>query len=404
VNLLNSYARLDAARRDYYGAFTYNTPVMLTVDQSDNMVFIQEYLHDCILHFVSNVDTYTDLMPLNARTREILSICDRYPYRPGTYRTDFVVTADGGVKIIEITARFALNGFIRSGIVNGFAERWASDHQIETQSLYPSFFQALEDYFEGREEIILLKNDSFTEGKYLIDLFGDAGRPLEILDLEDIPRHADRLSSSNCIGQLSHDELFALPNEVLESLMHGNLLNDLRTVLLVHDKRFFCLLWDEAFRENALGSVRSKAFKEFLTPTYTPAAHPELWAKLPARTEQWIVKPTALGMGLGITASTTVNDADWLGVLEACDPVATVFQPYLFQRRFSGMVGDETRRDDYFTGTLLFFQGGYYGPGLFRASSHPVTNVADDRKIAAATLSTTASEIDPEVYGRMMVL
>jgi hypothetical protein len=404
MNLYTSFTALEEAKRSHYGQFTFDTPLLLSREQNDNMAFIQQCLLECINHFASNVEKYRQVMPLSDRVMDILAICERFPYRPGTYRTDFVVTEEGRVKIIEITARFALNGFVRSGIVNGFAERWASERGIETQSQYPGFFGELENYVDGEKEILLLKNDSFNEGKYLITLFGAAGYQVDVLDLGDLPRNADRIASSMCVAQLSHDELLALPDDVIEAMMEGNLLNDLRTVLLVHDKRFFALLWDDAFRDNALGPEKSRAFKEYVTPTFTPLAHPDLWGQLPQSAEEWIVKPTALGMGLGITARPAVSETEWLGALASSDPQATVFQPYLTQRRFSGMVGSEVRTNDYVTGTLLFFQGGYFGPGMFRASSHPVTNVGDDRKIATATLSSAAPEIDPQSYKEMMLL
>jgi len=404
MNLYKSFTALEEAKRPHYGQFTFDTPLLLTREQNDNMAFIQECLLECINHLASDAGKYRKLMPLSDRVMEILAICQRFPYRPGTYRTDFVVTDEGRVKIIEITARFALNGFVRSGIVNGFAERWATERGIETQSQYPGFFRELENYVGGGNEILLLKNDSSNEGRYLITLFGAAGYRVDVLDLGDLPRNPDRLASSTCVAQLSHDELFALPDEVIEAMMEGNLLNDLRTVLLVHDKRFFALLWDDAFRDNALGPAKSRAFKEFVTPTFTPVAHPDLWAQLPQSEEEWIVKPTALGMGLGITARPAVTETKWLDALASYDLQAIVFQPYLTQRRFSGMVGSEVRTNDYVTGTLLFFQGGYFGPGMFRASSHPVINVGDDRKIAAASLLVAQDELRAENLEEVMSL
>lgn len=404
LNLYESFTALEEAASSDFGPFTFDAPLLLTREQNDNMAFIQECLLGSINHFVSNVEKYSQLMPLSDRVMDILAICQRFPYRPGGYRTDFVVTAQGQVKIIETSARFALNGFVRSGIVNGFAERWATERGIETQSQYPHFFRALENYVDGGNEIILLKNDSFNEGRYLTTLFGAAGYRVDVLEIEDLARNADRLATSMCVAQLSHDELFALPDDVIEAMMEGNLLNDLRSVLLLHDKRFFALLWDDAFRDDALGPEKSQAFKEFVTPTFTPVAHPELWAQLPQSADEWIVKPTALGMSHGITARPAVTETEWLDALATSDPQATVFQPFLPQRRFSGIVGSEVRTNDYVTGTLLFFEGGYFGPGMFRASSHPVTNVGDDRKIAAASLAMAHDELREEDLTKVTLL
>jgi hypothetical protein len=68
------------------------------------------------------------------------------------------------------------------------------------------------------------------------------------------------------------------------------------------------------------------------------------------------------------------------------------------------MVGSEVRTNDYVTGTLLFFQGGYFGPGMFRASSHPVINVGDDRKIAAASLLAAHDELRAENLEEVILL
>ncbi len=61
-------------------------------------------------------------------------------------------------------------------------------------------------------------------------------------------------------------------------------------------------------------------------------------------------------------------------------------QEYVVQRTFSGTIGEKSYRD-YAAGTLLCFEEGYYGTGMFRASSYPVTNVVDDRKIVPLVTS-----------------
>ncbi|CAF4509201.1 unnamed protein product, partial [Rotaria magnacalcarata] len=52
------------------------------------------------------------------------------------------------------------------------------------------------------------------------------------------------------ILELHQDEILALPEDIIHSLIHSSqirYMNDLRTIFLVHDKRMFSLLSNQAF-------------------------------------------------------------------------------------------------------------------------------------------------------------
>lgn len=395
MNLYESYKLSEEQHKKYYWQYTYDSPLLISMETNEKMRFIQQCMVQCIRHFASHYLKYEAIMPLSARAKEILEICSRFPYKPGTYRTDFVVTKSNEVKVIEITCRFALNGYIRGGFINAKAIAFAEKNNIPIHSDYPLFFEHLEQYIGNNEQICILKDDRFNEAKYFKTIFSDAGYKVRILSLDDIAREPEVLRKSACITQMRHDELFSLPDESIHAMMEHCLLNDLRTVILPHDKRFFALLYNDSFRTDALGKEKADRFKTHLTPTYTPLTHPELWDSLADDSEdQWIVKPTALGMGIGITASPAVSRKEWKEALENYNPEEVVFQPYLEQRRFSGMIGSENRSNDYAAGTLLFFEDNFYGPGMFRASSHPVINQGDDRKIASAVLTINQQQLE----------
>jgi len=395
MKLYDSYKLSEEQHKAYYRQYTYDVPLMITLETNEKMKFIQKCMVQCIRHVALNYLKYESIMPLSERTKEILEICSRFPYKPGTYRTDFVITKENEIKLIEITCRFALNGYIRSGFINSWAIEFANENNIPIHSDYPLFFEHLQRYIGDNEQICILKDDRFNEAKYFKTIFSNAGYNVRILSLDEIVREPEVLRNSACITQMRHDELFNLPDESIHAMMEHCLLNDLRTVILPHDKRFFALLYNDAFRTDALGKENAERFKTHLTPTYTPLTHPDLWDSLADDSENhWIVKPTALGMGLGITASPAVSKQKWREALENYNPEEVVFQPYLEQRRFNGTVGIETRTNDYVSGTLLFFEDEFYGPGLFRASSHPVINQGDDRKIATTVLSINQQELD----------
>jgi len=403
MSLYDEYLNLEDLNKNYYRQFTYDMPLFIGVDSNRNMQFIQQCMVKCIRHMALNYELYRELMPIDGRAKEILNICNKYPYRPGTYRTDFIITPDNQIKLIEITCRFALNGFIRSGFVNAWAEQFAAEHSLQTQHRYPSFFDDLKIYFGNNSRIILLKNDAFNEGKYAKALFSNSGYEVNVLELDQLVDNNDLLKSSVCITQMRHDELFTLPDATIHAMMQGCLLNDFRTVIIPHDKRFFALLYNDTFRTDALGQDLASQFKQYLTPTYTPHTHPDLWKSLPEDEKNvWIIKPTVLGMGLGIFTNHSISRNEWKAALEQCDVNDTVFQPYLEQRRLDGTINTEIRTMDYVAGTLLFFQDNFYGPGMFRASTHPVTNQGDDRKIATAVLSTQANQLPRNLQNSLL--
>ena len=69
-----------------------------------------------------------------------------------------------------------------------------------------------------------------------------------------------------------------------------------------------------------------------------------------------------------------------------------VIQPFLRQRTYK-TVWEGQEFDDYICGMMLCVDDRFFGSGLFRASSLPVTNVGDDRK--ACPLLTDDPDILP---------
>jgi len=387
LKLIDSYKELENEHKDYYGKWTFDKPIFITEKTTVDMKFVQNALNRCIRYFVANIDDYIHIMPISNNVREVLRRTEIKPYETGTYRTDFIITEDNQIKLIEITCRFALNGFIRSGFVDVWGDIYAQNNDISHTNLYYSFFEDLEKYFENYDTIYMLKDDSYNEGRYIKQLFDVAGKNLIVLTLDEIPANAEKIRNSACISQLTHEELLSLPIDVIDALIDSRLLNDLRTVFLAHDKRFFAVMNNDEFRQKALGDVDSERFKSFLTPTYTRLYNPELWNSIRNDKDNWIIKPRSYGRSVGIATGSIISQKEWEVALDALSNEDAVFQPYLKQRLLNGNVGEEVRTNNYVAGTLLFFQDKFFGMGMFRASNHPITNFGDDRKLAPCHLT-----------------
>jgi hypothetical protein len=370
--------------RDYLRQWTYDTPLAIRPETHELMRRAQHLYLKCMRHAAEHyLDRYRHLMPVPERVEEILALCRRRPYRPGTYRTDFVVGLDNRFRLVETTCRFALNGFFRAGVYEQIAREHLLDHPgIRSPDLHTPFFQALLDYFGSFERVCVLQgwNTPKNESKFFIPIFEAAGWPVEKIPAGQVAKSAHLFEKAAVIGELSHEELCALPDETLEALIDSNHLNDLRTVFLVHDKRFFALFQQEEFARNALSPGERGEFSHFLPRTCTLHLNPEIWPEARANKDKWILKPANNGMSIDVFAGPVTPQAEWQALFDSGRADNMVLQEYIPQRKFRGTVAG-VPHEDFAAGTLLYFEEEFYGTGFLRASSHPVTNKVDDRKI-----------------------
>ncbi|MBD3166327.1 hypothetical protein GF324_07005 [bacterium] len=384
--LLSRAAMQVAAKmRDRFRPWTYDMPLAIRPETHERMQRIQALYLKCIRHMAAHyLDHYRELMPVPDRVAEILALYRHRPYRPGSYRTDFVIGKDNHIRLIETTCRFALNGFFQSSIYAQLAREKLRAHPgIRIVDVHTPFFDHLMSYFGSFERVCVLLgwNTARNESKYFMPIFEAAGVPVLRIPATDIPAHVAEFKDAAVMGELSHEELCALPPETVEAIVESNLLNDLRTVFLVHDKRFFALLQRDEFMHNALTPEERTEFRPYVAPTFTRHLNPELWSEAPKAKDRWILKPFNNGMSIDVFAGPLTSSTEWEALFDSGRADSMVLQEYVPQRKFRGTVG-KTPREDYAAGTLLFFEDSFYGTGLFRASSHPVSNQGDDRKIA----------------------
>ncbi len=382
--LYHGFRQHAPAASEHFRPWTYDVPLAIRPETNARLKRIQQLYLKSIRHFAEDYDRYCDLMPVPERVREILAQTRARPYRPGTYRTDFIIGEDNRIRLIETTCRFALNGFFRAGVLSHLADEYLAGHPgIRKTDVYTPFFGHLMDYFGPFDRVCVLQgwNTAKNESKFFVPVFEAAGFPVDQIPAADVPAATHRFENAAVIGELSHEELCAFPPETLAALVRSNLLNDLRTVFLIHDKRFFALLHHDGFMREALTATERDEFRPHLIPTYTRHLTPEIWPEARRNKDRWIIKPTNQGMSIDVHAGPLTGAAEWEALFASGRADSMVLQEYVPQRTFRGTIGG-TPREDYAASTLLCFEDGYYGTGVFRASSYPVTNQGDDRKIA----------------------
>ncbi|HOW98236.1 MAG TPA: hypothetical protein PK634_10655 [Kiritimatiellia bacterium] len=382
--LFDGFQKVAPGAADYFRPWTFDVPLAIRKETSDRLRRVQQLYLKCIRRFAEHYDRYRDLMPVPDRVTEILALCRRKPYRPGTYRTDFVIDESNRARLIETTCRFAMNGYFTSGFfVHNLADRWlAGRPAIRKIDEYTAFYERYMDSFGPFDHVCLLKGaDERNDTKFVIPVFEAAGFPVRIIRTAEVPARAGEFAGAAVLGELSHEELCGLPTETIKAIIDADSMNDLRTVFLFHDKRFFALLYHDAFAREALTAAELDELRACVVPTYTKRLNPELWPRARDDKDRWIIKPHNMGKSIDVHAGCVTDPAEWRALFDSGRADRMVLQEYVPQRRFRGTIGDKACHD-YVVGTLLFFEDGYFGPGLCRASSFPVTNKVDDRKVA----------------------
>lgn len=383
LRIYDGFAKTAVHANEYFKPWTYDEPFAVSQTTNQSFLDIQRLLHRAIRHFALNYEQFRHLMPVSAEVERILHLAEQSDYRAGTYRADFIIEPDNSIRVIEMNCRFPLNGFFITGFFNLVADAYAKRTGLSKVDDYTPFFDYLVGYFGTFDDICILKKgfEKRNETRYIQQVFAEAGFPVHILACEDITANLSLLENAAVICELDHQDLLSLPQNTLEAIIRAHGLNDLRTVFLAHDKRFFSVLNHDEFLLSVLSNQEAAEFRKYLVPTYTASERPDLWQSARKHKDGWILKPCVFGKSKNVFAGKVTEQQEWERLFAEGETAGMVLQPFIEQRLFCGTIGGQQYRD-YVVGTLLYFNDRFFGPGIFRASSFPVTNIKDDRKLS----------------------
>lgn len=395
LNIKESTSEFVNEKQSYYKQWILDEPLVISKSHNDDLQLLQKIMYKLITEFVTNYSIYKHLMPVSSKVEEIINIFNHKEYKIGTYRTDFVYDCNQQVKLIEITCRFALNGMFLSSVLNKIADQYHSKHlkHIETDNPYNDIYKHFESYLKNVDSVVILKGgDVRNESKIYADIFKRMGYPLTLVDYKEIEENLEKLQSAWVISELSFDEITSLNLDLIRKLMPLNIINDFRTIFLIHDKRFFSVLGNSELRKTALTDNEIKLFERYYIPTYSYGEKKELWEKAKKEKDKFILKHRSLGKSEKVYAGIVTEKKVWDALFEADDLKDLILQEWITQTKIKGTIDDDVY-EDYITGTLLFFDDNYFGFGDFRTSSFPVTNQGDHRK-ACSIIRANNKSID----------
>ncbi|KAJ5608759.1 hypothetical protein N7528_009326 [Penicillium herquei] len=372
-------------------------------------------------------------MPLEPGEEDLLRWIDSNPslFRPwnerqGSWRPDFLVEFDEAgleaFRICEINARFCFNGFMHGG----FGQTSLSEFDLESRGLVhcvdgESIPRGLLNLFDNKLPLHLIKGDEhgidiFMFIEFIKKRLGIKPRLITPETLRIIP---DLSSSSEfklcCLAQVgATDTMTTDTGEIVEEIHQVGLelhqreinaldpeirrqisvrcFNDMRTILLAHDKRMLGLVREELetlVYEKTITLEQAERLRRGITPTILPGSAGLDQFIIACKAEEnlhkgYILKPIRGGKGAGILFGDELASSQWLALLEQMQSpklekgkTLYVVQRQINQPRYDVVLTEGKSQRCHMVGTYHAANGEYLGLGTWRCSPGRLCAVSD---------------------------
>jgi len=335
---------------------------------------VENYFHDERIRAIYGLDAFME---------SVLKMAQGWPYQTGACRPDFLQTESGGLMICEIGARFPLNGWMVSRYLNDFGSKLDTypRHEIKpVEGLYDITPQ-ITGFFNTKEPVVLLLDHEtgseihwFLEDAQKLGLRTDILRPQD-LEWHDETIHVHGEPVSQFILEMDREELRKFNPRVLRKLIEtATYFNDVRTLILVHDKRVLSVLYDENIMLDYLSAEDYDFLRPFLIPSFS-LHDAAIRKKITEGNDNWVLKQSSGGRGVGMYIRNECDDAFWQQIVDK------EWQTYMVQQYIPQRFYHIDGHDIQIVGVMLCFNETFFGPGIYRGSHHSVVNVHQGRGV-----------------------
>ena len=387
--------QLFADKTDYYHHWYHAKPMLITSERRDELRRMQALLYKCIVYMAEHYREWVpQCMPLDEKVMEILDRQSRYPFRAGAYRPDYLISDDGRLLLVEITSRFFGHGIWSNYPSVVKAEQFMTAHpNVSWENRYDELVTYMRDIIPTGKPIYVLKSSDRSPEIHLYKKFYEYyGHEVTVYEADEVGAHIDQWShDAVVISALNQQDLLSFRMETLQAMIDARMLNDFRTIFLVHDKRFLHLIFVNDFTHQCLTEEETAFLRQHTIPTYLPPKgtmdngqltidNSEIWEDALIHKDNYILKPYDLGKSVGLYAGVMTDEETWNKSLIESKKGGFLLQPFVKQCTYP-CVWEGKHYDDYVCGLMLCMDNRYFDSGVFRTSSAPVTNKVDDRKM-----------------------
>jgi hypothetical protein len=318
---------------------------------------------------------------LDQGLEEILQLAENQPYQPGFYRPDLLYDINGQAKICEIGARYPLNGWIYSYYQNAVYETLYTAAGIDFAAVpgQDEILSMLVDLWDTSKPVALVHDDEAGTEVFEVEreLLKSGGtfislNPQELAGEKGKITFRDRILDQ-FIFEMDREELRKFEPGVLRQLvLHGNYFNDIRTLILVHDKRILAVLWNENIMRDYLSAAEYDLLRPYLIPSFVIRHENEIETWLHG-TQNLILKLNSGGRGIGAYVKSACTPDEWESVLR------NQWKNYLIQHFVDQQEYEIEGLTQHLVGMHLCRNDRNYGAGTFRGSAESVVNISGGR-------------------------
>lgn len=327
---------------------------------------------------------------LDSELEFLLKKAANKPYNQGFYRPDFLYDLNGQAKICEIGARYPFNGWMLSYYLRlmdfelGVPGTDSSAEHLNLKNLIEDLYHewaplgklALVHDDEKGTEIFHIQAELAKRGLEMISV-----KPQD-LTLVNNSVHAHGQPFSQFILEMDREELKKISSDVMDRLMEqGTYSNDIRTLILIHDKRVLSVMYDAEIMGDCLSEEEYDFLKNYLIPSFV-ITNPGECDDFIYTEKNLILKLNSGGRGIGACIKSDYAIEEWEKI------VRTHWDKYLIQhfvdqKEFHDA---ENGRHIHLVGMLLCRDDKTYGSGIFRGSDESVINVHQGRALIYSAL------------------
>lgn len=182
---------------------------------------------------------------------------------------------------------------------------------------------------------------------------------------------------SQIVLELHQDELLSLSEALLWEISIRSRINDMRTIMLVHDKRMLGLVRHQLVNlvtRNILSIQAAALLENSIAETCLPGTVEYQAASSSDRTQQWLFKPAGSGKGEGIIFRHDILEEEWQTLLST-NKLSHVLQRAVNHKKLSLVMpveGAMTMVPWDIVGTFFMVDGYFNGFGPWRSSAEKI--------------------------------
>lgn len=372
------FAEILTARSEHIARYGFVHSIPLIVGENDNERYKEFYetlmqvVKRAVLNF-SNDYELQNLIQLPDKANYLLSFCPEN-YSMGTLRPDFLIDKSGEFKINEINARFPINGYFMSYHLNfGLNEK----QRVKELEKIPEHFGRL-----FGNTLLIKDSESDWDIRFYWEYMKGKGKDFFKARPENLKIKSGRFfgdkSLDAIILELKQREIYEHFNKrIVQCLQQYPNLNDLRTVLIGHDKRLLAALYDKNILSRYANKRERKIIEPHLIETYAINSSDDLKENYIKNKDEWVLKHALKGKSKQLYIGSDMSEEEWKKRCLEAENGPFVMQRKVSQKEFNVYFPHLKDFKMPLSGMLLGIDGKFVSQGCFRGGKYDPTGLWD---------------------------